>query len=291
MFNNLGGRTLSTTGNQLFLVDTFRETKRPLLSILADPNSIFIRGLKAFKRRSLYANIVNDRAVPFYTAFIHKHDYFVDLDAIDIHYAEGYDNVILDSQNLPTKKTQVRTTYEYVYNTGANFVSRAPTALLFGALIPVGTVAFLVNAGVQTYRSAQRIREHEEGKLFGSYRLPLLIEDAQRSAARAIESIDAAQPEEYLPEADVDAKPKNPEDVGEVNEKASDAAKSDFPTLALTPEQFEMIDNLDKVGFHKFPVHIQKASHSHAAIIVRTQRETFSDGKVVFRHWTERFEH
>ncbi|OCL04409.1 hypothetical protein AOQ84DRAFT_226003, partial [Glonium stellatum] len=54
-----------------------------------------------------------------------------------------------------------------------------------------------------------------------------------------------------------------------------------FPTLALTEEQFEMIRALDAVGWRKFPVHIQMDRHSHAAMIVRKEKKTFEEGKVV----------
>jgi hypothetical protein len=56
------------SGRQLFAIDSFRDTGRPLLSVLADANSIFIQGLAQFQHRSLYANVVNDRTVTYYTA-------------------------------------------------------------------------------------------------------------------------------------------------------------------------------------------------------------------------------
>jgi pimeloyl-ACP methyl ester carboxylesterase len=66
LWNVLGARTLSTSGRQLFTIDNFRNTNRPLLSVLADPDSIFIHALARFRNRSLYANIINDR-----TALVH----------------------------------------------------------------------------------------------------------------------------------------------------------------------------------------------------------------------------
>ncbi|KAG9816752.1 DUF676-domain-containing protein, partial [Aureobasidium melanogenum] len=52
LWNVLGARTLSTSGRQLFTVDSFRDTGRPLLTVLADPSSVFIRGLAKFKHRT-----------------------------------------------------------------------------------------------------------------------------------------------------------------------------------------------------------------------------------------------
>ncbi|KAG4278282.1 hypothetical protein FPRO04_13929 [Fusarium proliferatum] len=52
--NVLGARTLSMSGRQLFTIDRFRDTNRPLLAVLADPDSIFMSGLKKFKRRTVH---------------------------------------------------------------------------------------------------------------------------------------------------------------------------------------------------------------------------------------------
>ena len=51
-----------------------------------------------------------------------------------------------------------------------------------------------------------------------------------------------------------------------------------------------MIDNLNGVGFTKFPVHIQRHRHTHAAIVVRMDKPGFEEGKVVVQHWAGRFE-
>jgi len=55
----------------------------------------------------------------------------------------------------------------------------------------------------------------------------------------------------------------------------------------LTPEQFAIIDSLNEVGIKKYPVHIQKNRHSHAAIIVRSAKDSFAEGKLVMKHWLD----
>ena len=74
IWNILGARTLSTSGRQLFLIDSFRDTNRPLLSVLSDPSSIFMTALSKFKHRVLYANIINDRSAPYYTTSLSTSD-------------------------------------------------------------------------------------------------------------------------------------------------------------------------------------------------------------------------
>ena len=63
--------------------------------------------------------------------------------------------------------------------------------------------------------------------------------------------------------------------------------QQDIPILALTGSQFGMIQSLDSLGWHKFPVHIHKHRHSHAEIIVRKDKSSFAEGIVVIRHWLE----
>ncbi|KAI6911368.1 hypothetical protein KC318_g7436 [Hortaea werneckii] len=41
-WNFLGSKTLSTSGQQMFLTDDFRDTGKPLLAVMADPTSIFV---------------------------------------------------------------------------------------------------------------------------------------------------------------------------------------------------------------------------------------------------------
>lgn len=77
------------SGRQLFTIDSFRGTGRPLLSVLADRDSIFIRALSKFKNRVLYTNIVNDRSAVYYTTGVSRIDPFTKPDAVKINYLKG----------------------------------------------------------------------------------------------------------------------------------------------------------------------------------------------------------
>ena len=310
-WNAFGSRTLSTSGRQLFTIDTFRDTGRPLLAVLADPNSIFIKALSQFKNRVLYANVINDRSAPYYTTYITCLDPYVDTEAINISYLKNYEPVIIDPSNAVSRKVPSETPslYTRLSSTSQTLLNRVPMFAMLAVIIPIGTLVFLVNSGVQSIRSQQRIRLHEQGKAgigLGSYRIPLMIENAQSAMEGAFENMNAGQTQEYLPASIEEVSVK--EEHGEVGpEKAlrsddvepaaafrtptSTRSKSEFPTLALSAEQFAMIDALDAVGFRKHPVYIHQVTHSHAAIIVRTPRKGFEEGKVVMRHWiNEEFE-
>ncbi|KAF2686668.1 lipase/serine esteras-like protein [Lentithecium fluviatile CBS 122367] len=315
IWNVLGARTLSMSGRQLFMIDNFRDTGRPLLSVLADADSIFVKALAQFKHRSLYANILNDRTVTYYTAGISQTDPFERLSEIQVKYVKGYEGVIVDPENpVAPKEPEVLPAFHKRLTSGtATVFQRAPIMAFLLVFIPIGTTLFLVNSAIQSVRSRQRIRLHEEGKAgvkVEGYRIPLMINTARREVEDMFENMTNAQPQEYLEAGSEElASPTQPtspglhnrrmsfakhtentdSDVDSIsNEKA--ALQLDFPTLALTQHQFKMIENLDNVGFKKFPVHIQKHRHSHAAIIRRMDKKGFEEGHVVAKHWLSHFE-
>lgn len=300
-WNNVGSRTLSNTGAQMFLVDNFRDSGKPLYSVLADPESIFIGGLRLFKNKSVYANTINDRSVPYYTACISRTDPFVDLDAVDLHYLSGQDqDVILDPSNPVTPRTSPAQALTLYDRTSRN-LENVPFYTLLTLLLPIGATFFFVNAGYQTYKSAQRMRLHEEGKggfALSRYRIPLL-EQSQAMQDRMFERIGSGnQNEQFLPtpppepasSASSSASSTTTSKEKELAKQQSSKEDSSFPILALTQEQFAMIDSLNDIGLTKYPCHIAKVRHTHAAIVVRTNRSSFAEGKAVSAHWASNFE-
>lgn len=291
-WNYLAARTLSQSGRQLFLIDSFRDHGRPLLSVMVDPNSIFIKALSCFKHRTLYANIINDRSAPYFTTYITSCDPFVDLSKVNIRYLRGYEPTILDPDKPVEKvqKTEPLTYYSRLVSHTSMLLTQLPLYATLAVLVPVGTVAFLLNSGVQQVRSSQRIRLHEEGKAFPSlksYRIPLMIENARAAVEEAIEGAAGQQAPEYLSEDSQSSE----QGIGRKEKpnlaRRKSLSASHFPTLALTMEQFEMIEALDKVGFKKYRVHINQVRHSHAAIIVRRRTGASKEGEIVVKHWLE----
>ncbi|KIW93131.1 uncharacterized protein Z519_05736 [Cladophialophora bantiana CBS 173.52] len=311
LWNVLGARMLSTSGRQLFMIDKFRNTGRPLLSVLADPDSVFIHALARFQHRTLYTNIVNDRSAVYYTTGISRHDPFVDLTKVKLHYVKGYDPVILDPDHpcdlIP--QHEVPSFYQRFRMHSHHYLRRAPILLALAVLLPVILVAFVVNSCIQTLRSQRRIMLHEadhHGEGFGLYRIPWMVQDMRVGLEDAFENVNAAQEQEYLPEGSeeiADAIVEDPvsstmafaktssesllSEKPDNDEPVPSERLSNFPTLALNTAQFAMIKALDDVGFKKYPVYIHKSTHSHAAIIVRIPKPAFEEGKLVVKHWLE----
>ncbi|PYH45511.1 lipase ROG1 family protein [Aspergillus saccharolyticus JOP 1030-1] len=319
LWNNVGPRTISMSGKQLFMIDTFRDSGRPLLSVLADPDSIFIKALKTFKHRCVYANIVNDRSTIFYTTAISAINPFEDLENVQFDYVAGYEPVIIDATKpVAVVKPERPSFLEQLQRQVISFFTNLPFQALFTAFVIIGVPLFLLNAVVQNFRSQRRIRRHEAAhsrKIFDRYRVPVIVEEVQQVVEEVFESAGARQKPDHLSSATTtttraasdtpkrhrggattsssatDLESKLEEDDIEPLLRRSSTASSfgseKFPTLALTPAQFSIIDSLNSVGFHKFPVWIHNHRHSHAAIIIRVQKRGFDEGKVVVKHWLD----
>ncbi|KAL2863619.1 lipase ROG1 family protein [Aspergillus lucknowensis] len=317
-FNGLGSRTVSVSGKHLFLTDTFRDSGKPLLSVLADSDSIFIQGLAKFKHRVVYGNVVNDRTTPFYTTIFTSVDHFRDLENLNVNYVEGYDSVIVDPDlyTLPSEEKEKLPFFTRVKLRVRSFFSKLPFWLLFSVLVIIAVPIFLGYAVVQTFRSRGRRRAHEEstGNNFRRYRVPVAVKRVRTAMEEVFENAASRQDPDYLSSSstpsDLESQPESPvgktktaedappsaclaEDSTDqphgISKVATYATANDAhkPTLALTPEQFSMIKSLNAVGFRKYPVYIHNHRHTHAAIVVRMDKEGFEEGHTVIKHWLD----
>ncbi|KAH7025733.1 putative serine esterase-domain-containing protein [Microdochium trichocladiopsis] len=297
LWNELGARTLSMSGHQLFLIDEFRDTGRPLLAVLADPQSIFMNGLRKFKRRTLYSNIVNDRTVASFTSGIMKTDPYTDMKRVKANYVSGYEDVVLDPRNpvTPLALEKESRTLKSMTDSTVSYAKNMPVFALLAVLIPIGVAGFLASSVYQTVRSSRRIRLHELGQAgikVADYRVPLLIRELRATAEETYESLNtAAHEQEYLASSDEseDESPARGFDKADAEILSLERKQSHqpLPTLALAPSQFTMINNLDTLNWNKYPVWIHNVRHSHAAIIVRSEVARFKEGYVVLSHWLD----
>lgn len=286
----MGARTLSMSGRQLFTIDSFRDTGRPLLSVLAEPSSIFMLGLRKFKRHTLYTNIINDRSAVFYTTGIQKTDPFRALENIKVNTLAGYGGVILDPKNpvQPSPKLAAPPTFFSVTGSVVGWVKRIPFMVTVAVFVPVGVLAYLCNSVIQNFRSSQRIKLYERGEAgvsLDGYRVPVLIKELREEVENAYEALNSSQNQEFLAtedEDDVDI--MSAEDRTLIQRERRQSMPTQ-PTLALTPHQFEMIRSLDTLRWRKYPVWIHNHRHSHAAIIVRMDKKSFDEGWVVLKHF------
>ncbi|XWX01599.1 hypothetical protein V2A60_009627 [Cordyceps javanica] len=298
IWNVVGARTLSMSGQQLFTTDRFRDTDRPLLQVMADPKSIFMSGLRRFKRHTLYANITNDKSAVYYTTCIQKTDPYRDLDLVRPNFLPGRAEVLLDPETpLLPRPTKLPRPTSSVWSRCLRWARRLPLALAVAVFVPVGVAAYLVNSVVQNVRSSQRIRLHERGQLGVStdeYRVPLLIKELRGEVESAYEALNSSQQQEYLKADDDEGDEEEEEEDQTVNAEDRQLLKRERrlsqptqPTLALAPCQFDMIRNLDSLGWRKYPVWIHNTGHSHGAIIARIDKRRYDEGFIVLGHYAE----
>ncbi|KAI8391494.1 putative serine esterase-domain-containing protein [Radiomyces spectabilis] len=134
LFNFICGSMVSRSGDQLQLVDTY-EDQQPLLSILADPEREFHKTLALFKARRTYANVDNDRTVPYWTAALSDINYFESMDDLEISLDNAYPSVVTAfDRRDPTmfKKT------------GARFRWNTVLKIVFYILSPVLVILFIL---------------------------------------------------------------------------------------------------------------------------------------------------
>lgn len=281
------------SGRQLFIMDNFRETRRPLLSVMADPSSIFMAGLRKFKRHTLYSNILNDRSAVYYTTCIQKTDPFAKLEEVKPNFIEGTENVLMDRDLPYTLKPKVKTrpTYTSISKACVQFIKNMPFMISVAVFVPIGLIAYLANSVVQNFRSANRIKLYEQGQMgisIDEYRFPLLIKGLRNEVENAYEALNSSQPNEFLGAED--------ESGDEFDMSAEDRtllrrerrmSLPGQPTLALAPCQFEMIRSLDTLGWRKYPVWIHRVRHSHGAIIARIDKRQYDEGFIVMGHFAK----
>ncbi|KAK0539744.1 hypothetical protein OC835_001006 [Tilletia horrida] len=122
----VGARSLSRTGEQLFLRDsgwegmeeesseaqTKQNFRRGIIEAMSLPDSLFITALKRFQKVVFYANSVNDPTVPFRTAALYREDPFV-VEGLHINIEPDYSG-LLRSISYPTEPLPQPTVLERV---------------------------------------------------------------------------------------------------------------------------------------------------------------------------------
>ncbi|CAK7219104.1 hypothetical protein SBRCBS47491_003731 [Sporothrix bragantina] len=343
VFNAIGARTINVSGRQLFGIDSFRDTDRPLLAIMADPDSIFMAGLRRFSRRTLYSNIVNDRSAVYYTTSISKTDPFAEVvteggevEDLPLNYVPGYNDTIMDP-NEPVALDRLAAAMQRVRRRKENgeaakerearkqgtmtpakalrrFLAKpwnrerrialleAAPMLAMIVLLPLGLTLFLANSIYQNVQSNKRLKLHNGG-LAGidikNYRVPLWMKGLQETVEDTYEDVNTAHEPEFISPNDSDSDLESVAQGGKQQQPPllkTDAAKSaaksaadapDGSLLALSPDQFEMVDNLNSLEWRKYRVWIRNVRHSHAAIVVRHESPRFDEGKTVLRHYVK----
>ncbi|KAH8104001.1 DUF676-domain-containing protein [Cristinia sonorae] len=284
LFAYFGPKLLSRTGEQLYTIDDWAETGRPLLDILADSGRIFYKALSTFQRIRFYANSVNDITVPYMTAAVEASDPFVDhtFNGIKIEIDEKYAPIIASftSPEAPAARPPSPKPFSAKWLKG--FVPKLPMWLQFKfpvnaiiiALLPILFPTFIgiaiVRLSLESRGSRSRLRLLEKDETYRE-RLIHVVGKLERSIE------DAA-----LEVMDEGSSPGSPPQ--EFSEQEAESL--------LSPTQTRMAKALNALpNFGKELAFIDPVVNSHGTIIARDiKRFKFHEiGHGVLRHLADHF--
>ena len=246
-------------------------------------DSIFIRGLALFKTRTAYANIINDRSVPYHTAAISQYDPYVDLTRLNISYLPDYSPVILHPTHpiIPLSKPKDPTHP----SPARRFLF--PIAIAF--LLPLWATFFVLASLYQSFFSARRIAHHlslQEDSEVEETTLSGAVQDVFEDVVDNAILFDPTDEQDDFAENADDVTPLL-EGMNGKGEKPVSAKREEY-RLALTEDQLSMMAGLKSLSWQSFGVHIHQTMHSHAAIIRRSKwRRELTEGTIVVQHWLQ----
>ncbi|KAL0076606.1 putative serine esterase-domain-containing protein [Phycomyces blakesleeanus] len=290
-FNFLCGNMVSRSGEQLQLSDDY-EDGRPLLDILADPDREFYKALELFKLKRVYANVANDRTVPYWTAGLETIGYYETPKSLQVTRDEKYPALLTAvGVNDPSKKEESKSSWSPWYL----------LLVVTPVVVPVYLVFAFLFVGGQGLLSRRRAHQLLNGKiLIGGTDLPVYKDEEE-------ERHHATRSETILDEAFLDvmegahfqdqqggetqkSSEKNPQESNRVTYSISPTPElqSSVQPLDLTLVQQKIQENLSRLEWERIFVFI-RGINAHASIVCRDQRFTQEDGECVVRHFVDTF--
>ncbi|KAL1410001.1 hypothetical protein Q8F55_004001 [Vanrija albida] len=298
----LGGRLLSRTGEQVYVVDSYSESDpRPLLEIMADPKQVFHKALSRFQDIHIYANLVNDNTVPFPSAAIQMRDPFVKWKERGLQVKYDQNDIARDwtypePDPLTVAKPKGK---QWLWNLGTlppTFRFRQPYStiilVLAPILIPVIFILVILRFSLDTRRSRLRLqkltrameasnhaadpsRPASPSPIGSPLGLPI---DSLRAAIRKVErSIE----QDFMAAAETPLPLEHDE-----NDKDFEHFEPDVHPL-MTDRQTRMVHWLNALDPNKHMAWLPDCPNSHAVIVVRdpTNMPIHERGRGVLRHW------
>lgn len=292
LYDWLAPQFLATTGGQMFMRDSEvglldnGSKGKPLLVWMADPKSSFYKALASFHHLALYANAINDRRTAWYTALISRYDPFHSLHnhdpyKIQASYIKGYEPTVIDRTKPITYgdtsvKPEQKSDVKDKGGLATYLLRKWRWFKVFGSVVlltPFWGLSFLINTIVQRYYHQRRVKTFfRDNTLTDMYHpnpsfaesLKDVVFDKQEqivnSAYSAVETTTENERDEHL---------RQPE------------------TLLLTKDQEFIVENLNSLGWEKYPVIIRNTNSTHAAAIHRHQDPNFGEGKLVVKHFID----
>ncbi|KAI7898540.1 putative serine esterase-domain-containing protein [Cokeromyces recurvatus] len=195
-FNLVSGKLVSRSGEQLQLIDNYQHHE-PLLEVMSDPDGVYFKYLSMFKVRRIYANIANDRTVPYWTAGIELMDYFYNSKGkLDLTLDEAYISVItaFDIRHSTKKSNGQMKAFKEKERKPLKTVALKYT---FYCLFPIAAPLFvLIALSVLSYQGI--ISRYRASQLLHKQQRLLKVEDKNESGRRKSTATDQIVHGEFL---------------------------------------------------------------------------------------------
>lgn len=316
VFTSLGTTLLGQSGKDLFLKSSYTKDGRPVLEQMADPKSVFYKALASFKYLMLYANSINDRTVPFYTAYLTNKDPFVNRDHIHVVHRkvpieeESTRNSSIESQDRPLM-THRRMSFAEIDLAKSRYVREPPKTdsastskkfswmeLRFYSMIfilgPFVIPTFMILSGVHTITSNLRIRAIEAKsigyEIQGEHKPSSSHTQRRRreSISEGVASLAGTTVDDFLGPLDQeesDSSDDQSESVLSSSIESGLLTSEDIPALNISPAVLSVIDNLNTLPWEKHVVRFHRL-HSHAEIVNRRHKP--GQGEDLIRDWVQK---
>ncbi|KAI8577600.1 hypothetical protein K450DRAFT_251594 [Umbelopsis ramanniana AG] len=322
IFNWLSKRLLSRSGEQMSLADSYRDG-RPLLEIMASPDHEFMKHMARFQHRFIYANGVNDRSVPYWTAAFEHTNYFSSIPALDIDFDENFNTVVksfdLRDPNVkyvpPKKPFTSWTILKYVLFLLLPVLLPLWITIALSVVLTQGTSSRIRVAGILR-KAASQIQESpntlntdkqgEDIKVSPTISLGSISDssDSQQNGEHntvdkfldetvlvpALDGVNFPGEENLRPNEDSDSN----EDV--VIDIATQSSAFNVPPgkklvetykpLDLLPSQKNIVRDMNKLSWKKVVLVID-SMNAHAAIVVREKRFDSASARVGVKHYIQ----
>jgi hypothetical protein len=273
--DTMAGVVISRTGEQLVLQDNYRESG-PLLRVMADPRMRFHHALAKFQHRILYANTINDRTVPFWTASI------LDVEKIGPYMiANVVDREVTCSKEYPGIVTHFSPPGFNTVKTMSIPMYRKATLAVLSPILLLGVVGLSTYANVASAIRQRRVIStfapvHILPKPAKMVTLPTRLLDAMEGEEIPEDELEAASEmftkcvssQELMQEDHMDTEKSEPILVKahSIQPDFIPPLPTTFPKLSLEHE--EMSKNLNMLAFTKYYCHLDHF-RSHACIVAR----------------------
>lgn len=302
LLNFFGTNVLGVSGNDLFANST-------VLEEMSDLDSRYITGLKRFKYRTLFANAVYDRTVPFYTAYICEKDPFQQLGHLDLSYYDAPDSGTGFSEPFFVDMSRSVYVGETSKEQGHPDPTERQIRVMMTVALPIMFPLLLTVTSFTTLMSHYRVRQAKRLVALESKR-PLLSLTASRSRSSSTSEDSSAEqqdetmlsPSEEIAQFTGDMvddmlapgeQPGGDEQLADVHTShipAEPAGSNGYEGLIdSTPTELElndkihgMIKRLNTIEWEKYTVKLHRA-HSHAEIVNRRNKP--GEGEALVKFW------